>query len=96
MICWTRRLCLLAVALLSLFGGSQSFMPPPVAARTKQRALVVRREVVPAIFAAACAGALIGYVVTHYDEIVAKQRVAVERTMTKQVRKPGLPWLLVP
>ncbi|GAB5034673.1 Hypothetical protein NocV09_02001220 [Nannochloropsis oceanica] len=60
----------------------------PLSRSPPQRAALVRREVIAIIpqvlFVAACAGAVFGYVATHIDEIVAKQKVAVEKTMTKQ------------
>ncbi|TFJ82691.1 hypothetical protein NSK_006115 [Nannochloropsis salina CCMP1776] len=60
----------------------------PLARSPSERTALIRREVVAIIpqvlFVAACAGAVFGYVATHIDEIVAKQKVAVEKTMTKQ------------
>ena len=49
-----------------------------------KRSELMQQNLVQALFAAGCAGAVIAYVVANIDEVKEKQKVAVEQTMSKQ------------
>jgi hypothetical protein len=44
----------------------------------------MQRELVPQLFVAGCAGALVFYVATNIESIKAQQKVAIEKVMTEQ------------
>ena len=61
------------------------FQAPSLVVQAKiNRESLMKRNIIPELFAAGCAGAVIAYVVANIDEVKEKQNVVVEQTMSKQ------------
>ena len=77
----------LTCAVLLLLSHAQAFKAgPTINSRfsKKYKAEIIRRDFLPAAFAATCAGAVIAYVYFNIDDIKEKQKLATDRAMQEQ------------
>lgn len=70
--------------LMAFIPGSDALKRPIPMNTNRFRGNIMKREMVPQLFAAGCAGALVFYVATNIESIKAQQKISIDKAMTEQ------------
>ena len=72
------------IFVLMAFAPCSDALKRPIPMNTNRFRNNMQRELVPQLFAAGCAGALVFYVATNIESIKAQQKESIDRVMTEQ------------